>query len=171
MVAMVAVEICMINNERQWERHLGVTFLGYSQMGLAHKIFNVLWTVYLETGPDAHALRYRLSLVAGFTTDRSTERDFNHCRDVLPEFLEWVGCDLVCERVTFLFPDSCWDPGWQHGLDDIARMVYNVLPFWPSWLAKLQEGVTSCRVGACRRHCAAIPFGSGFWCRGVCKEA
>ena len=140
-----------------WNRHLIVTYLGFGFMGLTAKIFSLLWKLFLETGPDLSLLRWKLSRIRGFCTDQGTEAGIADCRDMLPEFLQYIGSSLasICIREEFLFPLCFWCIGWHHMFDNAANDCFENLYFWPMLLKAIKAIIGILRIHYYRKVIAA----------------
>ena len=88
-------------------RKLPVSCLGYGFMCLKHKVFSVLHSIMLETGPSVSLLRWRLYHVRAWLTDLGVESHIADTRDCLPEFLASMGHQEQCARQQWLFPEPC----------------------------------------------------------------
>jgi hypothetical protein len=143
------VESTLKQGELTW-RLCPLTYLGVGFTTLADKVFNFLWVAFLEVGPDAALMRWRLSRIAGFCTDRGTEAGMCDVRDILPEFFQAIGCAVFVERLDFLFPNAIWIPGWHHLWDNLIMTVLSKLSFFPLWLSKLRKLVNFLRIDTYR---------------------
>ena len=132
--AFVAVEHC-VGTVRWWNRLLPLNFLARGFQSLTAKVFSILWKILLVTGPHESAFRQRLRAIRCFCTDGGTEASIADTRDVLGEFLDFVGCDLVVEKQEYLFPLAIFMSGWHHRWDNILKETLESLTFWNQWLA------------------------------------
>ena len=132
-------------------RMLALTYMGYGHMSLLHKAYSFLWCVFLECGADLNTIRWKLSRIRGFTTDRGTERGLADMHDVLPDLCESLGLP-ASPRGKYLFPRVCWFPGWHHLLDNIIQDTLQQFPWFAKWLARLKCLIRFLRIDTYRQE-------------------
>ena len=143
-------------------RKLPVTYLGFGHMALADKVFGILWAIFLESGPDATLIRFRLERVRGWCTDQGVERGVADVEDLLPEFFAAIGSPVQVEKKRFLFPRALWVPGWHHMFDGVCKAVLGGLSWWPEWLKSVRAIIKFFRIESYRSVIADRARTAGF---------
>ena len=121
-------------------RRLPFTFMQFGMQSLNHKVYQFLWLMFLECGPNYHVIRHKLYMTRAFCTDRGLEQHIVDVGDVLPQFLWSLGCRWPEIRVeTWLFPRAFHTAGWHHLLDTIIQKVLQQIEGFPRWLQRLKD--------------------------------
>ena len=124
--ALIVAELFVVGS-MWWNRLLPISYLGFGYLTLPGKLFGFLWKLFLESGPDIALLRWRLRAIRGFSSDFGVEAGVADSKDVLPSFLQYIGCVLPCSQERFLFPLAVWSRGWHHLWDQVAQEIFITL--------------------------------------------
>ena len=106
-----------------WSRQLPIAFLDYGAGNLTSKIFQLLFKIYCETGPDTVLMRWRLRHTRFVCSDQGTESGIADAADILNDFYIWLGSPCRVEPTRFLFPLCVYSAGWHHRFDHILIEV------------------------------------------------
>ena len=139
--AFVAVEMLVSSMFHcfAWTRLFPISFLHYGSGNLTSKVFNLLWKIFLECGPDVQLIRWRLKCTRTIISDQGTESGMADVRDCLNDFFKFIGSTLQSVPQVWLFPLCIYSVGWHHRFDHVLQDVLASLDFWPKWFESLKK--------------------------------
>ena len=139
--------------------------LQHGHFGLGQKVFNLLWSLWLNFGGSRANLQIALANVRCVVTDLGVEKRLCDTRDCLSAFLSHCASfeddthtddqESAASSEQYLFPRALWIPGWNHLWSGIMETVLNSLESFEKQLPKMRVLVKFLRVKGHRHKFAS----------------
>ncbi len=121
--------------------YFSLVCLGHGRHGLAHKIFALLWQIWLRAGPTEKHVRAYLDSIQAFTSDFGVEHGIVDALDYVPLFFAWLARKPMPDLVagSYLFANAYYIPGFQHLIDGVLKDTAYSLLWMPNFIAQIKN--------------------------------